>query len=802
MDQPASPPSSPPNPLPGVLFRHLPQILIVLLPAALVLNALRSGSVIVGKDMEMGIFHLFAVVGKSLSAGRLPVWDPTLLLGYPLLAAVQGAVFYPFTWLGAILEPAAFWNLAVFVHAVLAGLFTHAWLTRSLGICRWSAFAGACVAILSGFFLLRVYAGHITHVFAFPWIPALLWRTEALLERKTLIRGIAAAVPVTLLVFSGAPHYALLASLTVAARLVHFLASERREGKVPWTTVAAVGGSFLLALLLAAPQLLPTLDLLPHTQRTLPENAYKFNTSFSLPPENLLTLIAPTCFGDDVSVPYWGRWFLWEACAFVGIASLSMAALALAGSHPHRWLWLGIAAGALLLALGKYTPLYRIAYAVIPGVDFFRAPGRYLCIFVLSTAALTGLGLEALRRDDPASRRRAIWLAGGIGVLLILIVFAVLAGSGVRGEASDRWRETLEAAEKSPDHAVPPPRTSDPEFQNRSLDHARAGLQVALFTTVLVGAAVWLRARGILGPRAGSTVITVILVAELLFFGSRYVRGAPASPIEASPSLVESIRSHPASPLRVTTPFDRDFTFMARLRASGIEHVGGEAPLILSRYAELMNMIHRVPIETRLTWVSPRAGKEVLRMLGARLWLVPEDIPSPPGLREVARAEGVKILEDSRALPRAFIVPAARAVDSDTDRLRILADDSFDPRSMVVLDLPADSLPSGPGSGGTVRILSSAPGVYELEAESKGGGYLVLAESHFPGWSAEIDGTEAEVYRANHVVQAVRLPPGRHRVRFAYRSRYLGAGFLLAGVGVLAPLCGLLWRRRLAARRP
>ena len=41
-------------------------------------------------------------------------------------------------------------------------------------------------------------------------------------------------------------------------------------------------------------------------------------TFFSLPPENLLTLLLPGLFGNGVSCAYWGRFNLWETCAFVG----------------------------------------------------------------------------------------------------------------------------------------------------------------------------------------------------------------------------------------------------------------------------------------------------------------------------------------------------------------------------------------------------------------------------------------------------------------------------------------------------
>src|SRR5207248_2353210 len=101
---------------------------------------------------------------------------------------------------------------------------------------------------------------------------------------------------------------------------------------------------------IAAPQLLPSLELLGETQRSGRQDS-DFMTQFSLPPENLLTLLVPTFFGDRRSVSYWGRWDLGEVCGFTGIAALALSALAIFGGRRQRFLWGAIALAGLVLAL-------------------------------------------------------------------------------------------------------------------------------------------------------------------------------------------------------------------------------------------------------------------------------------------------------------------------------------------------------------------------------------------------------------------------------------------------------------------
>jgi len=56
-----------------------------------------------------------------------------------------------------------------------------------------------------------------------------------------------------------------------------------------------------------------------------------------------------------------------------------------------------------------------------------------------------------------------------------------------------------------------------------------------------------------------------------------------------------------------------------------------------------------------------------------------------------------------------------------------------------------------------------------------------------------VDGTPAPLLRADGLFRAVRLAPGQHEVRFAYRPRALFLGMAVTGVtglALLLSLCG------------
>lgn len=729
--------------------RWIPTALFLVLPGVLILSVLRPGTFLFGTDVHGGFYHLRGAVGKALSEGRLPVWDPHVMCGTPLLAAMHAGVLYPLTWLAAVVSPGLFWTLTAWIHLTLAGAFAFAWLHRGLGLARESALAGALLYMLSGFFASHVYAGHIPHVSAIPWVAAVLWRVERLLSAPSLRRGFLLAAATALMILAGFPHFVLVAALAVLARLTHYLLEEK-GGRIARAKIAAQACAWLaLAGLMAAPQLLPTLELIGQSQRASLNN-FDFVSSYSLPPLHLLTLLAPRALGDPREGPT-------DSSGFVGLAGLALGVLGLLGRHRQRVLWAGLALLGVLLALGHYTPVFWAFFHVVPGAAFFRVPARYLLLFTLGAAPLAALGVERLRTGDDSLRRHASWIAG-LGAILLL---AALGFGGLSGSFLDRgllWTSLSLAA--------------------------IAGLHLAHGGSRLRGDAVAL-------------ALGLLMVAELGGFNSRYFDRLAVEDMEWPPELVQAVRSNPQYPFRIATVSAPQTNAIGKCQLAGLDHVGGYDPMMLRRYTELVNVARgKAASELVVAMVLARPGP-LFDLLGARLWIVPGEKREPPGWKTIGRLDSGFVYENPRALPRAFLVDRSVVIDSDEERLRFLAGGDFDASRVVVLESPAPPLPDAGGGGkGTVQLVSMDPGFYRLRTQSAVATTLVLAEAAYPGWTAAVDGAPSPIFRANHLLQAVRVPAGTHEVQFSYRSRFLGTGFGLAALGILAPLAILGLRRR------
>jgi hypothetical protein len=212
----------------------------------------------------------------------------------------------------------------------------------------------------------------------------------------------------------------------------------------------------LLAILpavgLAAAQLWPTLELNNLGLRT-GGLSFRQAVSFSLRPRLLAQSLLPP-FRSDLGATFGSEGYA-EFVGYLGVVALMLAVIGLvyslrspavetladaggsvkisrAARQARRVLpWLAVA--GLLLALGGYNPLYYLLWRFVPGFALFRAPARWLALYVIGMAGLAGAGLDQLAgtrttgsadaTTEAAGRgprkTRAVWIAGGCGLALV-----------------------------------------------------------------------------------------------------------------------------------------------------------------------------------------------------------------------------------------------------------------------------------------------------------------------------------------------------------------------------------------------
>ncbi|MCX6032942.1 MAG: YfhO family protein [Chloroflexi bacterium] len=428
-----------------------------------------TNRVLAGVDALTYFTPYWAYRMAELAAGHIPLWNSYLFLGVPFLANPQAAVLYPLHWPLSWLRPEQALVWSALIHVWLAAGFTYTFGRRSLRLSWTAAWLAGAIFGFGGFTLARVE--NINQLNALAWLPASLWLLDETARaggwRPRIRWGSALAVVLALQILAGHTQTLFINGVGIglwaayplvrqAARHIGRLGRGKLEADrarrhsppapplpcSPAPHLPILLAALVLALLLSAAQLLPTLELNGLGLRTggLP---YRQAVSFSLRPRLLIQTFFPPfggglaeAFGSEGYAEFAG-WISVTGVALAGVGIVSMRRAWRKSQIANRkWasdelqadtntqyavrstqypipntqypLLLLVAAG-LFLALGAYNPFYYLLWRFVPGFDLFRAPARWLALYAIGMAGLAGLGLDVLAAK--ASLRHRVTLS-------------------------------------------------------------------------------------------------------------------------------------------------------------------------------------------------------------------------------------------------------------------------------------------------------------------------------------------------------------------------------------------------------
>jgi hypothetical protein len=736
--------------------------------------------------------------GETLRAGTLPLWNPYQFCGTPFVANSQSAVFYPPNLLFAALPTARAFHVNALLHLTLCGWFTYLLLRRL----RLSDFA----ALLSG--VAFAYSSWQVAWLQLPtflatscWFPLVL---REVIGYRFALPGQACrsriSVPmlgcaVGMMLLAGhlqIAFYGLLAGSLWA--IAHLLAIGKREGA--GKASSALGrclGGLALGVMLAAPQMLPSIELSRVSHRVgRPTSAgYKAYTEYALPVAGLSMLTLPNFFGNDYDPnnPYWGfylkdlgegnsfalRHNAAETANYVGIVTLLLGFLAVARHFRRRgetrvWFFAGLAVLALLLALG--TPLNALFYFGVPGFGQSGSPARCLVLWALAWAVLAGFGLEALL-ESPPSRREA-----GIALGSFALVFVVGISSAARSISS-----TLPGFEqlKTPLLGEALPRLT--------FDWIRLGVFTLCGAGLLLGAERLAQRPGVRLNLLAPAMVGLV-TADLFLAG---LWSNPTAPLEAVYPVTPGLKllQERLNPHERLFPVNREWSLYTAPPAAlppnaamvyGFRDVQGYDSLLTGQYKAFANEFARADRFGNRDASPPEVGNMVFMqnanapktpLLGAAWALsvptgaagfVPEAIP--PGEPIYNAEKEMAIYTIANALPRARQIPTSPATEKS----------SYPPITWVE-DTPNRI---------TLRT-----------GETQEPTLLALADQFYPGWKATEDGLSVAIQRMPDApFRQVFMPPGAHTVTFRYDPASIRLGLFLACFSVLL-ICTLTTCARL-----
>lgn len=683
------------------------------------------------------ILPSYFCVAKSWHNFVAPLWNPYSGCGMPMVGDISAAVFAPLHLALALFPSAKTYNLILVGEVMLCAVGAYL-LARLLSIGKLAAIFAAisyafCPYIL---YYLELLSG--TSQALFPLLFAsFVWAARA----HGVWPLITATIATASFVLSGHPESSLYGVMFAVA--LYFSVGVSSLGKARNSLLALVPGLIFIgafSIALTAPMLLPFVEYLSCG------DSYKYGDSQAAfaPWQGILLNMCQPCYG--------------MASPFLGVVTVALLPFCLAAckrQKPMVPLLLAISTISLLLIsrcgwidqLLTMRPLsYLITVYLIP-------------CFLLLIALLAGIALQAV------SRQKWLWQWAWLSAAVSLSV-ALLICVGKYNLQSFNFDETL------------------PAMDYKLSDIAVNGALIAAFFSF-----VWFSLRKplkrIVDFKTSFSLLAILINTGSLLAISRY--SLPVQPYFDFPKteLSDFLLREPGRALSLTEhvlkPNSNIVYQLSSLRVHN--------PMQPARFADFTKLCGARLDEFRnqtYDTVTPLVDLASVR------YLIRQFKPLPARYKLVyTTREGIAVYENLHCLPQAYLVNRFVKATGRADARAQIQSSQFDPRSEVVLELPAASaMPTAGAKLPLVPLTVKRQSCNQIDIEVKAAtaSILVFTDTFYPGWIATVDGRESEILQANYLFRAIAVPAGTHAVRFIYNPLSLKIGWLLALLAGLAML--------------
>jgi hypothetical protein len=766
---------------------------LLVIPLLSFATLLWPGRTLYRHDLTSIHYPLIIYKARLLRAGQIALWNPHVLFGFPQMAGQDVLALHPLNLLLLLpLKPHVTLTLFVVLQYVLAGWFTYG-LGRTLQLTRTGSLISALAFGLCGYLMtqptnLPILTGAV-------WLPLMLLLLIKVLQTGRPLVAVLFGAAVALQIVSSHPQPAFYSLLVLGAYglfwLIRYSLDKEPEGDEKRRRILLRSGLVALAaavcLALAFVQIAATWELKSMSSRASGLSHY-FMTTYSLPPHHLLTFLFPNMWGNPV-IGYTGADTFGELHAYVGLVPLMLCLWA--WSPPkrdsHVVFFTVLVACAILLALGGYTPLYDLLVHV-PGLNWFRAPGRWLFPASFGLAMLAGFGFDALFRDRGAAAKPAFlvlwrllfWL--NLGLCLILVA-GILSGQAaidwLSSSASGSLPEQVLATMGIPVGGIA---RAPLVLAAEDLSTTLSSLNPALLFIVVSNAGfvlICLWRRQAIKAMVFQIFLVTLVVVDLLVTGGTTINPVrEAAYFEGQPESTAFLRQN-AGLHRVFPPVYGD----------DVENLVDNIPIIHRLYSVRGHM-SELAMERYKAFVEALPTSPALLNLAGIKYVLLEETPVYPGFMAVPVASGPEIHENTNVLPRAFIVHRVEIIPSGEAVLDRMRGGDFDPSETVILEWePAQgtghsAIPAQPDLRGA-EIEAYSPHKIVINAHLNADGFLIFSDTYYPGWRAYVDGQEVQIHRADYLFRAIYLEEGQHVVEFRYSPLFLRIGLSLALLVIL-----------------
>lgn len=680
---------------------------------------------------------------------QLPLWNPYSFSGTPLLGNFQSGVFYPLNSIFFLLPFSYAWTILIMLQPFLAAVFLYLYL-RKMNLHPLASFVGSVTFSFCGFSIAWMEWNTIMHTAL--WLPLILLSEEHLLRKRSvgwiivfLLAEISAAFAGHLQTYF---YILLVSNVYLFCRIIQ-VASHRKSDiffeslriYIPFLLLSGV------VFVVTAIQWIPTLQFIAQSARAVDQADWQTIEGWFIPLQHLAQFIAPDFYGNPTTLNYWGSWNYGEFVGYVGIVPLLFAVYAMLLRRDKKTLFFG-ALAIVSLVFATQNILATLPYLWhIPFLSTTQ-PTRLLFVTDFSLAVLCALGIDSYMKQKKGLIFSFVFIYSCLSSLWITILFGKTFGITTNNLLVARQNLLLPTA-------------------------------IVVMTTVLLVTSKLKRKYTTTFFLTGLFLLTVF---DLLRVFEKFT---PFSSQEYlyPPTKMLSFLQQQSGNFRIMAT-DRRILPPNVSMMYHLEEAGGYDPLYLLSYGELIAASERgkpnisPPFGFNRIITPQNIHSPIVNLLGIR-YILSFDELSTLGLKKVFEEGQTKLYENTNAFPRVFFVQRVQWVNSKTEAINRMFDTSTDLRTIAIVEkstFTKGGVYPTEFSLGKSRIVSYNANKVVVETENDKDGFLVLIDSYYPNWKAEIysEGTslqldnpvQAKIEKVDYNFRGIFIPQGKHTVVF------------------------------------
>ena len=794
------------------LKKCLPDVL------AVVLFALISVAYFFPADIEGKILYRHdASAGKGLGpemdeyraeTGKVSRWMNSIFCGMP---TYQTAPEYASTKgvntavnIYHLYLPENVWYLFVY----LLGFYI---MLRAFDFRRHLAVLGSIIWAFSSYFLIIIAAGHIWKVMALAYLPPMIAGIVLAYRGKYLwglvVTAIFAAFEINANHVQMTYYFLFVILFMVIAFLVEAIKQKRMAHFWKATAVCAAGA--VIGICLNLSNLYHTWEYSKESMRGKSELVKEqsanqsasgldrdYITQWSYGIGETWTLLVPNTKGG-ASMPlvdsktamekanpefnmiyqqmgqYWGEQPGTQGPVYVGAFVLMLFILGLfIVKGPMKWALLAATVLSILLSWGKnFMPLTDLFIDYMPMYSKFRTVASILVIAEFTIPLLAMLALKKIVEDPSllTKRIKAVYISFGLtgGIAILFALFPTLFFSDFISSAEMRALSTL------PQEYIMPVTENLREMRQAvfTADCWRSAFIIIIGTLCLL-----LYKAGKLKTTYMVGAITVLCLVDMWQIDKRYLnndmfvpkseRTAPIQMTETDRLILED--KSDLGNYRVLNLASN--TFNENETSYYHNSIGGYHAAKLRRYQDIIDY-YISPEMQKLMPAIAEAGGDITKVNGDSLFPVLNALNARYFILPLQSGQTVPVKNPYVHGPAWFVdrITYADNANGEIDavgRIDLRREAVADKRFKDVLKTSAVQ-----DSTASVKLTKYMADQLEYDVYSKTGGVIVFSEVYYPSWTATVDGQPAELGRADYLLRALNVAPGKHKVVLTFRPK-------------------------------